>query len=83
MSKPPAPELAIFHAGNLPAHHSNPHTDAVVDWPRSPSGVEFMPMSGRFRVQTEENGVMADVVVDDGFLIHDAGTVRWVPEQPI
>lgn len=72
-------DIAVFTAGNLPAHASNPDTSAVVDWPVSPSGIEFMPMSGQFIVQTSAG----PVACTDGFLvITPDGSPGWSATEP-
>ena len=72
-------DLPVFHAGNLPAHHTNPDTDGVTDWPRSPTGVEYMPMSGAYCVET----ATGRVTCKDGFIvICPDGSPAWVPDEP-
>lgn len=71
--------VPVFSRSSLPGHPANPDTDQVIDWPKSPSGVEFMPMSGRFLVRT----AMGDQACEDGFLTVDAGgDPVWHAEAP-
>ena len=83
MSEPtvqvPESWVPIFHRASLPAHPANPDTDQVIEWPRSASGVSFMPMTGRFIVRNASG----DQAVEDGFLlVDDAGEPYWQAGQP-
>lgn len=74
------PVLAVFHATSMPGHPANPDTDQVIEWPRSPSGVPFMPMSGSFVVQGAGG---SQQVCTDGFLTIDAdGHPVWSRTAP-
>lgn len=71
MSEPA--DLAVFSASTLP-----PDT-AGTPWPRSPSGVPFMPMSGTYIVRFADG----DAIHADGFLYRQAnGDPEWSSEPP-
>lgn len=83
MSEPlvqvPESWVPVFHATSLPGHFANPDKDVEIDWPLSPSGEPFMPMSGRFVVR----GPWGDEPHEDGFLTVDsAGHPVWSAEPP-
>ena len=72
--------LAVFHAANLPGHASNPDTDVVIDWPVSPGGVAFMPMSGTFLVRAADG---SETECTHGFLVEGAdGHPVWSATVP-
>lgn len=79
MVQVPESWVPIFHATSLPGHPANPDTDTVIEWPRSPAGVPYMPMAGRFIVRDDSG----DVPREDGFLVvRDDGHPAWSPGPP-
>lgn len=71
MSEPA--DLAVFSASTLP-----PDT-AETPWPRSPSGVPFMPMSGTYIVRFADG----DATHTDGFLlVQSDGEPAWTSAPP-
>lgn len=90
----PAHWAAIFQHDNLPGHPANvlinhpgqpkfnpdmPDSEEV-DWPESPAGVKFMPMSGRYLVRSADGSLTA---CEDGFLVvGQDGHPVWLAEPP-